>query len=128
MSSVRGHGFTDTCGCPSSQNQVSSHYHELPHEPAAFLQWRLTDSEFCAAELSLLSAYTPTSTGCKPADMLSRRALAEPTMLGNCIPNRALRKSFDYEERKAMGFDVFEASRMFNYRSDQVPGGLQWHS
>jgi hypothetical protein len=122
MSSVGGDGFTSTRECPSS------HDHELSSDPAAQIQLRLTDSEFCVVKLLLLSVYTPTSTGCKPADMLFHRPLAEPPIVGNCITNRALRESLDYEERQALGYDVFEASRKFKLRSNQGPGGLQWHA
>jgi hypothetical protein len=80
MSAGRAKAFTKTRACPSS-NDISRR--RLPHGKADQIARHLASCDFCAAEQSLLSAYSQTTDEYEAAEMpVHLRRLAEALLEG----------------------------------------------
>lgn len=80
MSAVRANAFTKTRACPSTED-ISSR--RLPRGKSDQIARHIAGCEFCAAERSFLSAYSPTTEEHEAADMPANlRRLAEALLMG----------------------------------------------
>ena len=80
MSAIRANAFTKTRACPSTE-YISSR--RLPLGQSDQIARHIAGCEFCAAEQSFLSAYSPTAEEYEAAEMPANlRRLTEALLMG----------------------------------------------
>ncbi len=80
MSAIRANASTKTRACPLTED-ISSR--RLPRGKSDQIARHIAGCEFCAAEQSFLSAFSPTTEECEAAEMPANlRRLAEALLMG----------------------------------------------